>query len=383
MPLHFTLEELAARRAKTAAELAARGLDGLLMFRQESMYYLTGYDSTGFITFQCLYFGVDGRLSLLTRSPDLRQSRYSSMIEDVRIWVDGAEANPAVDLRAILEEHGCRGKRLGVEYNAFGLNAAQARLVDRAMEGFCELVDASDLVSRQRLVKSDAELVYVRKAAELADEALGEAHRIIEPGATEGELYAAMHGAIFRGGGFYPASRFAIGSGKKALLVRTTSDTGVIGENDQVQLEFGAAYRHYHSCLMRTVLTGRVAPRQRAMYDASAEALVACKEVCRPGNTVGQIFDAHAGVYDAAGFRPHRLNACGYSLGATWAPSWMDWPMIHTGNPVILEPNMVFFLLMIVLDSDAGLAMSLGQTVLVAENGCETLSKMPLDLVVK
>ena len=60
MALHFSREELAARRAASIAAMQKRGLDGLLMFRQESMYYLTGYDTFGYVYFQCLYLGADG-----------------------------------------------------------------------------------------------------------------------------------------------------------------------------------------------------------------------------------------------------------------------------------------------------------------------------------
>ncbi len=55
MALHFTTEELADRRNRAIEALEAKGLDGLLIFRQESMYYLTGYDSFGYVFFQCLY----------------------------------------------------------------------------------------------------------------------------------------------------------------------------------------------------------------------------------------------------------------------------------------------------------------------------------------
>jgi Xaa-Pro dipeptidase len=49
------------------------------MFRQESMYYLTGYDTFGYVFFQCLYMGADGEtLTLLTRTPDVRQAGHTS-----------------------------------------------------------------------------------------------------------------------------------------------------------------------------------------------------------------------------------------------------------------------------------------------------------------
>lgn len=382
MPLHFPQEELAARRTRVITELSRRGLDGLLIFKPESQYYLTGYDSTGFLVFQCLLLNADGRLTLLTRAPDVAQAAYTSMLSDVRVWADGAGVDPTLILRDLVQEHGLMGKRLGIELETFGLRAHHYSMMQASFSGRCELVDASDLVNHLRLIKSEAELAYVRRAAELADEALVVANELARPGTPEGELYASMHSRVFRGGGFYPASRWAIGSGNKALLVRTTCDTNVIGNNDQVQLEFAATFRHYHAGLMRTILTGRASSEHQRMHAACIEALAACKEVCRPGGTVGDIFAAHARTYDRLGLREQRFNACGYSLGATYAPSWMDWPMIHAGSDVRLEPGMVFFLLMILVDRTKGLTMSVGETVCIGKQGCVTLSAMRPDLVV-
>src|SRR3546814_685853 len=171
MAPHFGNAELAGRRDRACQRLIEAGLDGLLMFRQESMYYLTGYDSFGYVFFQCLYLGADGRLMLLTRSADRRQARQTSVVKDIRIWVDGPDADPATELREALRELGCAGKRLGVEYDAYGLTAANGKRLDAALQGFCSLDDASGLVSRLRAVKSAAEIDYVRQAAGLADRA--------------------------------------------------------------------------------------------------------------------------------------------------------------------------------------------------------------------
>ena len=56
--------------------------------------------------------------------------------------------------------------------------------------------------------------------------------------------------------------------------------------------------------------------------------------------------------------------------------------MLYAGNPVLLEPGMVLFLHMILMDSDSGTAMCPGQTVIVTEGGYEPLSHHGLDLVV-
>ncbi len=382
MALHFTEAELAKRRRRACEAMAAAGLDGLLMFRQESMYYLTGYDTFGYVFFQCLYLGADGRLSLLTRAPDLRQARHTSMIEDIEVWVDAEDADPARRLRDILDRQGSRGKRLGVEWEAYGLTAGNGRRLSAALDGFCTLDDASLLVSRLRAVKSPAELAYVRRAAELADAALDEANRLAVAGAFEGDILAAMQGAILRGGGDYPANEFIIGSGKDALLCRYFTGRRHLDPADQITLEFAGVYRHYHAASMRTIRIGPPPRRQRDMHRAAVGALDASRRALTPGRPVGEAFDAHARVLDGAGYRRHRLNACGYGLGATFAPNWMDWPMLYHGNPVEAVPGMVFFLHMVIVDSDAGLAMCPGLTVEITGDGAVPLSRAPLELVV-
>ena len=85
MNLHFTQEEFDARLLEARRRINAHNLDGLLLFKQESMYYLTGYDTDGFVLFQTLFLGLNGVLTLVTRSADRVQAGYTSIIEDVRI----------------------------------------------------------------------------------------------------------------------------------------------------------------------------------------------------------------------------------------------------------------------------------------------------------
>ena len=85
---------------------------------------------------------------------------------------------------------------------------------------------------------------------------------------------------------------------------------------------------------------------------------------------------------DAAGLREHRMNACGYGMGAVYNPIRIDPPMFHEGNPLEMQAGNVFFLHMIVMNSDSGRAMTLGHSVLVTGDGCEGLSRSSLDLVV-
>jgi Xaa-Pro dipeptidase len=133
--------------------------------------------------------------------------------------------------------------------------------------------------------------------------------------------------------------------------------------------------------MMRTLPIGAPLALHREMHAVAEDALLAVEDSLRPGRTFGEAFDAHGRVMDAAGYQAHRLNACGYSLGTTFAPNWMDWPMLYHANPVGIEPGMVIFCHMILFNSDQGVAMTLGRTSLVTEDGPEPLSKADLALV--
>ena len=382
MSLHFSIDEYQKRIDKTLKKMKERNLDGLLIFRQESMYYLTGYDSFGYAFFQCLILKNDGTLCLLTRSPNLRQAELTSIIEDIRIWVDG-DQHPVNHLKQILASLHCEGKHLGVEYDAYGLNAINGKKLDAALEKFCRLQEASLLVSELRVIKSAQEIEYTRKAAHLADAALEKAYTITAPGAFEGDILAALQGTIFSGGGEYSGNEFITGSGENALLCRSFSGKRRLSPQDQLTLEFAGSYMRYHAALMRTVPIGNVSPLQRQMYQVCLEALETCQGALRPNYPIGDVFDAYAKTCDRAHMTEHRLNATGYSLGTTFAPTWMDWPMFYHGNRFIAEPGMIFFIHIILMNSAASIAMTLGRTYLVTATGCETLSQLPLDLVTK
>ena len=382
MPLHFGKSEFIARRNAVTGLLASGDLDGILLFRQESMYYLTGYDTFGYCFFQCLCLGVDGRYFLLTRAPDLRQARHTSDIEDIRIWVDGEGVDPCCDLKRALQDYGVAGNRLGCEYNAYGLSAAHGKMLEAGLDGFCVLEDASTLVSELRVVKSDAEIEYVRMAASLADDAMDAAISTAGPGVFEGDILAAMQGAVFKGGGDYPGNEFIIGSGSGALLCRYFSGRGTLGAQDQLTLEYAGSYRRYHACLMQTFLTGSAGEEHVHMHRACSDAMQACLQAIKPGETMGAVFSEHARALDEAGYREHRMNACGYSLGAMYTPVWMDFPMFYANNPYAMQVNNIFFIHIILMNSDSGNAMTLGQTVRVTESGFERLSRQPTDLVI-
>ncbi|MEM8793886.1 MAG: Xaa-Pro peptidase family protein [Pseudomonadota bacterium] len=375
--LHFTHQEFEARMSATRAEMAERGLDALLLFAPESQYWLTGYDTFGFCFFQCLIISA-GEPVLLTRSADLRQAQLTSTIKDIRVWKDGAGVDPTEDLVALLGALGLRDKRIGWETFTAGNFYKNGAALAEKLPG---LVEASDLMGKLRLVKSSKELEYIRKAAEIGDLAWDAAVAATRPGANEGDVLAEMHYATFKAGGDYPANEYIVGSGEHALLCRYQAGRRVFEENDQLNLEWAGTYRHYHSALFKTIVIGKPRPQHISMQSAAHDALMACEDALSPGDPMAKVFDAHSKVLDAAGLSAHRLNACGYSLGPRFAPAWMEDQMFYEGAPTIMEPGMVFFLHMILMDSGSQTAMCLGRTSLVTEQGSEPLSRLPLEMV--
>ena len=382
MGLHFSKNEFALRKAKVLKEMKEQNIDALLMFRQESMYWLTGYDTFGYVFFQTLVLDIKGNIILLTREPDLRQAQNTSNIKDIRIWVDKYQSNPTNDLKIILDELNLKGKNLGVEYEAYGLTGRNALRLNKSLENYCKIDDKSELITKLRVVKSDEEINFVRKAAELADKALDEVWKYTKSGVSESKILAEMNKVIFEGGGDYPANEFIIGSGKNALLCRYQSEKQIFNNHDQLTIEWAGTYRHYHSAMFRTIPIGKADPKHYKMHEACIRALINCEKNLKPGNKIGKVFDVHAKTFDDLGYKNSRMNACGYSLGSTFSPNWMDWPMIYTGNPYIIQEGNVFFLHMILMDSENKLAMNLGETYLVTKSGNERLGKQTMELVV-
>src|SRR5262249_6494189 len=160
--------------------------------------------------------------------------------------------------------------------------------------------------------------------------AMAVANRVTAPGTPIGLIRAEMLKPILAADGDLSASRWPMGCGQEALLVRYHTGQGTVGKRDQVTFEFAAPYRHYHAALMHVVVTGKVDPRHRDMFRTCREALEACRDALRPGRMVGEVFDTHARVFTKRGYKGRFLNACGYTLGATFPPTWMDEPMIYT-----------------------------------------------------
>ncbi len=380
MTTHFDAEEFQERQTRCCTALSDAGLDALLIFAPESQYWLCGYDTFGYAMFQCMVLTASGDLHLLTRAPDRLQALETSTLtaSQVHVWSEYETAHPLNDLKALLSDLDVIDGALGYESRTSGLNDYHGRALRAALP---DLIDTTELIPGLRRRKSPAEIAMLRKAAALSDDALDAALDHTCAGAFEGDILAEMQGAVFRGGGDYAGNEFILGSERRALLCRSQSGRRHLGDTDQLTLEWAGAYARYHAAMMRTIVIGRPNAAQEKMFEAALEALEACEAAIRPGAPMGDVFDAHARVFDAHGLHNARLQACGYAMGIAYPPIWVEFPMFYQGNPMLMQSDQVFFLHMILMDADAGLAMTLGHSVLLTNTGVERLSRHAPELL--
>ena len=382
--IHFSREEFSQRQQKTREQLQKLELDGLLLFKIEDMYWLTGYESDGFCIFGCMFIGTEGALTHLARPADLANLSYSSICKDVRISPDTEDSSRAEHIKDMLRSLGMEGKKIGIQVDTMGLTPRLFLEINEILDGWCGLTVAPDFIRLLRLVKSPQELSYFRKAGEVMDIVMDKVIEATFPGAFEGDIYATFYDTLFRLDADLPAHIPPFGSGDSALNLRYTTKRKNVSKNDQVTLELGLAYRHYHVACMGVVLTGpEINNRHLKMHKTSVIALDAVQAALRPGTTVGELFDIYKATLEERGEHDAVLTVAGYTMGAMWPPTWMEEPMIFEGNPLVLEENMTFFTHMILNDRKTGLSMAVGETAIVTKNVPEIITHTPREPIIK
>ncbi|MCP4335619.1 MAG: aminopeptidase P family protein [Gammaproteobacteria bacterium] len=376
--IHFSREEYAQRQDRVRRSMQQQGLDGVLLFKIEDQYWLTGYDSDGFSVFGCMFIGTDGQLRHLVRPADLGNVSYSSICEDVQIAPDSENTSRAVQIREMLASLDMQGKRIGIQVDTMGLTPRLFLQIQEELNSWCKLSVVPDFIREMRLVKSAQELTYMRKAGEILDITLEKTIEATFSGAFEGDIYATFYDSLFRLGGDLPAHIPPLGSGKSALNLRYTTKRKHVLENDQVTLELGVAYRHYHAACMCVVLTGpKINERHLKMHETGVMALDAVQSILRPGTTIGEIYDSYRETLEDNGENDAVLTVCGYTMGAAWPPTWMEQPMIFAGNPVVLKENMSFFTHMILNDRETCLSMAVAEQAIITGSTPEIITHVP------
>ena len=161
--LPFTVEEYRTRLANVQANMAAAGIEVLLVTAPENIFYLTGYHTVGYFSFQMLVVSIDRDPVMLVRGLNVTQAR-ASWIEDVEGYSDTEDVNDWI--YDCLSKYDLAEARLGNQDNAFFFTVAQYKMLVARLGK--EPLDGSGLVEKARLIKSPRELAYMREAGAAA-----------------------------------------------------------------------------------------------------------------------------------------------------------------------------------------------------------------------
>ncbi len=263
MSLAFDRQEFDARLARVREQMADQNLDVVLVFGQDQMFYLTGYDQIGYSYYQVLVVSRDDpRVVYLCREVDAHIIRETSVAEDIRVWYDDHRNDPTEFTAAIVREFvDITGCRIGMELQTHGLLPVfYARLAVHLAAA--SIVDASALLTDLRLEKSPAEVACMREAGTLFDIGMRAGFAAMHEGTRECDVHGAVMQSIYAAGGEFPAVAPPLESGPRTL--HQTHGAALRRElkaHDPVNLEIGACFRRYHAVGVRSAAIGApVAP---------------------------------------------------------------------------------------------------------------------------
>jgi Xaa-Pro dipeptidase len=373
----FPREELARRQAALQARMAARGLDLYLTSGPENVFYLSGQQTPGYYTFQCLAVPARGEPFHVLRGLESMNARANTYLRDISGYPD--DANPAAAVAEALAAHGYAGKRIAIDRNAWFLTV---NLHERLVKELGPLLDGSGLVEELRRVKSPLELAEMEAAARENDAGMAAGLEATRAGASENDVAAAILGAAVRAGSEYVGMEPFVTSGPRSGIPHTTWRRRRLEPGDVVILETAACHNRYHAALYRTVALGRIPDRARDMYRVCEEGLAAATAALRPGRTCADVHQAVQAVIDRAGYTFGYRKRTGYSIGISFAPDWGEGNILslYRGVDVPLVPGMAFHV-PITLREYAKWTVAVSETLVVTADAPRRLSRLPAGLL--
>ena len=373
----FPAAEYARRIDLVRSSMAERQLDLALLSGPENIFYLTGQQTPGYYSFQCLCIPREGEPFLVIRGLEAMNARLNTWLSTIIGYAD--DTHPAAAVGAVLKQRGWAGKRIGIDRNGWFLTV---NLFDRLVQESGPLLDASLLVEPLRRVKSALEIAELEKAGRANDAGMQAGLAATRADASENDIAAAIMGAAIAAGSEYVGMEPFVTSGPRSGVPHTTWRRRKIVPGDVVVLESAACFNRYHAALFRTVAIGDIPKLARDMYAVCEDGLNAAIATMRPGRTCADVHNAVQAVIDKAGYTAGYRKRSGYSMGISFAPDWGEGNILSLfrGVDVALQPGMAFHV-PITLREYGKFTVAVSETMLVTETGARPLGSVPRGLV--
>jgi Xaa-Pro dipeptidase len=380
--LAFPETEYQRRLQLVYEAIAQRGLDGLVVFGPENLFYLTGFETTGYSAFQLAVVPAGAEPRLLVRELERGAVRRLSWMASEPVTIEDG-ADPIESVVQMLRDLGLDASLLGIDRSSWFLTVKQYQQLVAEL-GQATIEDGSGFVERARRIKSALELDCIRQAARYTEAGMRAGIEAVRAGSTDNDVAAAAAAAIFRSGSEGMSIAPIVTSGYRSGVAHTTFARRRIEDGDAVLLEMGGVHKRYTGPLMRSAVVGPPGGLARRMHDACSRALDAAIAAIRPGVTSGSVHAACQQVIDGSGFEANFRKRLGYSVGVGFAPDWGEGHILQLSrdDPTVLEPGMVFHMPPALREySVAGVGCS--ETVAVTSDGVEVITKFPRPLSIR
>lgn len=364
--------ELDGRMRRVQALIAERDINVLLVTSPEDIFYLSGQQTLGYYTFQCLLVPRTGSPVLMIVELEAPNAKASTYVADIVALPYGSEPETVADA---IERRGWSKSRIAIQRASWFLSV---EVYDRIVSRVGKVIDGSDIVSRLRLIKSKFEIEQLEKAGAAADAGIRAAIPFVRVGCSESDIAAAANEAIFKAGSEWVAMGPIITSGPRSGLRHSTWKRRKLVAGDPVVLELAAAVNRYHVANYRMACVSPVPDKVRRFHDVVHAGFEAAAQQMKPGNLCSDPFDAARAVIEKAGLLDHfRRRSAGYSMGVAFAPNWgeIEVGSLGPGNSTVLSPGMVFHIPITLCDYGR-FTCGMSETLLITEKGHKSLSSL-------
>ena len=376
--LCFAPEDFAERLAITQNDLSERGLAASLIFDPENMFWLTGYQTIGYFTFQAMFIPATGLPTVITRIVNRDMALALPTIGAVEPIYD--TQNHVDVLATFLTNNIPANANLGLETEARYLNVKDYKqLLDRSRLSF---IDWDGFIQQQRIVKTDEQISRMRQASRAVEAGIDAALKAIAPGKTDNDVVAALYKGSLEAGSEYIGHPPMMVSGARSALCFALWKRKTIQTGDVVLLEGAGCVDRYHSMMARSAVVGKPSDEHKATAEALIGILDIAVDNIRPGITAGEIDRLCRSSVEKKGLGKYFKSRTAYGIGIGFPPNWAEGHIyaIRPDEPMLIKPNMTFHVIPTMFRKDFGMAIS--DSVRVTEDGCELLTNYPRDLFV-
>ncbi|KKB40099.1 M24 family metallopeptidase [Bacillus thermotolerans] len=388
--LPFSIEEYKLRVKETKKKMLEQGIEVLLVTNPANMNYLSGYNGWSFYVDQMLVVMIDEEEPIwIGRKQDANGAKATTWLYKDHIipypedHVHSAAKHPADFVAQILTQIGQNNRRIGLEMESYYFSALMYERLKKNLPS-ARFIDASLLINYVRLIKSDKEIEYMKRAGKIVEKAMKTAVVSIEEGVRECDVVADIYKDLISGtkeyGGDYPAIVPLLPSGANTSTPHLTWSDKTFKHGEMVIIEIAGCHQRYHAPLARTVSIGKPSDRIMDVSKIVVEGLNEALDAVKPGVTCEEVERAWNKVITKYGIvKESRL---GYSMGLNYPPDWGEHTAnLRKGDQTVLQPNMAFHLIPGLWFDDYGIEIS--ESFIVTKTGCEVLSHFPRELMIK